>query len=171
MTADSEDAVHAAMGAFTSTVDYPLYIVTVGAPGGEKSGCLAGFVTQCSIVPPRFLVCISKLNHTFTVGEDSPGLALHLLGRGQTGLASVFAEETGDRVDKFEQCRWHPGHSGAPILDECAVWLDGSVLERRSVGDHEAFLVRPIDGGRGDHDGLLTYREAPDFTPGHPSAS
>jgi flavin reductase (DIM6/NTAB) family NADH-FMN oxidoreductase RutF len=170
MNDDSEAAVRAAMEAFTAAVDYPLYIVTVGSPSGERSGCLAGFVTQCSIIPPRFLVCISKLNHTFGVGERSSGIALHLLGRRQTELASVFAEETGDCTDKFERCRWHQGANGAPILDECAVWLDGSVLERWSVGDHEAFLMRPTNGGRGKHDGLLTYREAPDFTPGHPSS-
>ena len=158
------------MKAFTSTVDYPLYVVTVGSSSDDKSGCLAGFVTQCSIGPPRFLVCISKVNHTFAVGEGSTGIALHLLGRGQTWLASIFAEETGDCTDKFESCRWHPGMSGAPILDECAAWLDGSVLERWSVGDHEAFLMHPIGGGRGDHHGLLTYKEAPDFTPGHPAS-
>src|SRR5690606_28471984 len=47
-----------------ATFDYPLYIVTT-AVGQERSGCLIGFATQCSIHPPRFLACISKKNHTF----------------------------------------------------------------------------------------------------------
>jgi flavin reductase (DIM6/NTAB) family NADH-FMN oxidoreductase RutF len=170
ITVMAVDPTKAAMEVFTATVDYPLYVVTVGSGSGELSGCLAGFVTQCSIVPPRFLVCISKVNHTFSVGERSPGIAIHLLGHDQTELASMFAEETGDCVDKFERCRWHPGRSGAPVLEDCAAWLDGSVIGRGSVGDHEAFLMSPLAGGSGGHRGPLTYRECTDLEPGHPSA-
>jgi len=169
ITVVGEDPTKAAMEAFTSTVDYPLYVVTVGSTLGEISGCLAGFVTQCSIAPTRFMVCISKVNHTFSVGERSPGIAIHLLGRDQTELASLFAEETGDCIDKFERCRWHSGRGGAPVLDDCAAWLEGSVIGRGSVGDHEAFLMSPLAGGDGEHDGLLTYQECRDLKPGHPA--
>ena len=44
------------LATFFDRVDYPLYVVTVRSPDGEMSGCLAGFVTQCSIDPPNFLV-------------------------------------------------------------------------------------------------------------------
>src|SRR4051794_41781759 len=47
-------------------LDYPMFIVTVAA-GGERAGCLVGFATQCSINPPRFLVCLSDKNRTFRV--------------------------------------------------------------------------------------------------------
>src|SRR5688500_11613792 len=43
----------------SAKLDYPLYIVTTTAnDDGERSGCLIGFATQCSIHPPRFLACI-----------------------------------------------------------------------------------------------------------------
>jgi flavin reductase (DIM6/NTAB) family NADH-FMN oxidoreductase RutF len=67
--------------AFVERTDYPLIVVTTASPHGELSGCLAGFITQCSIEPPRFLVCISKTNHTFDVVTRSEVLALHLLGQ------------------------------------------------------------------------------------------
>jgi flavin reductase (DIM6/NTAB) family NADH-FMN oxidoreductase RutF len=35
------------------TIDYPMWIVTAAARG-ERSGCLVGFATQCSIEPVRF---------------------------------------------------------------------------------------------------------------------
>ena len=47
-------------------LDIPMFVVTA-ASGGERSGCLVGFSTQTSIDPPRFLVCISRANHTFGV--------------------------------------------------------------------------------------------------------
>ena len=151
--AASADNVTAAVDAFTGRTDYPLVIVTVAAANGGLSGCLAGFTTQCSIQPPRLLVCVSKLNHTYTAAAASRGMAVHLLGADQVDLASLFGEQTGDTVDKFEHCRWHMGSTGAPILDECAAWLEGSIIDRLGVGDHEAFVVTVVAGAAGTHTG------------------
>jgi flavin reductase (DIM6/NTAB) family NADH-FMN oxidoreductase RutF len=164
-------AIAAGMAAFTDRMDYPLFVLTVGVPDDEPSGCLAGFVTQCSIVPPRFLVCVSKVNHTFFATERSDGLALHLLGEGQTALASLFGEESGDSVSKFDYCAWSLGATGSPLLDDCAAWLECRVLDRFDVGDHRALLVRPLSGGPGNESGVLTYRNAPDFNAGHPATA
>ena len=49
-------------------LDYPIYIATTSARG-EPNGCLVGFATQCSIRPPRFLVCISDKNRTYRALE------------------------------------------------------------------------------------------------------
>jgi flavin reductase (DIM6/NTAB) family NADH-FMN oxidoreductase RutF len=165
----SSQAVDDAMDGFIAAVDYPLMVVTVGTPDGERSGCVAGFVTQCSIAPPRFLVCVSRVNHTYSVVQRAEGLALHLLGSDQVGLARLFAEQTGDRTDKFAQCDWRPGLHHAPVLSECAVWLEGSILGHTSGGDHEAYLFSPEAGGRGSHAGLLTVKRAPELHPGHPA--
>jgi flavin reductase (DIM6/NTAB) family NADH-FMN oxidoreductase RutF len=153
---------------FFERVDYAYYVVTARTDEGALGGCLAGFVTQCSIVPPNFLVCISKVNHTFDVAQRSSALGLHLLGGDQEKLARRFGEETGDLVDKFAGLDWERGQYGAPLLAESAVSLECVVLGHFSVGDHEAFLVRgtgSVDRGR---PGLLTYRTAPPLTPGHP---
>jgi flavin reductase (DIM6/NTAB) family NADH-FMN oxidoreductase RutF len=158
-----------AVNSFTDRVDHPLMVVTVADRLGSPSGCLAGFVTQCSIQPPRFLVCISKLNHTYFVAEQARYLALHLLGEDQTELASLFGEWSGDVICKFDRIGWHRGSKGAPLLNDCAAWLEGVVLDRFSVGDHEAFLMGPVSGGSGRSDGILTIKGAPDFDPGHPA--
>ncbi len=55
-----------AFEALAGSMDYPMFLVTVSA-GRDRSGCLVGFVTQCSISPPRLMVCLSKKNHTFQV--------------------------------------------------------------------------------------------------------
>ena len=123
-------------------IDYTYYVVTVRAPDAEMSGCLAGFVTQCSIDPPNFLVCISKVNRTLGVAERASGMGLHLLGPGSVNLARLFGEETGDLVDKFTSVDWRLGSTGAPLLVDAAVSMEGQVLGHFSVGDHEAFLIR-----------------------------
>lgn len=149
--------------------DYPLYVVTAAADG-ERSGCLAGFVTQCSILPPRFMVCVSKVNHTFEVAEHASGLALHLLGEYQHDLASLFGERTDDTTDKFSRCDWRNGVTGAPVLADCAAWVEGQLLTMTGVGDHEAFVISVVDGGRGPHRGHLMFSQARDLRAGHPAA-
>ena len=169
---DTPDRAHEPPGdlaAFFDRVDYPLYVVTVRSPDGEMSGCLAGFVTQCSIHPPNFLACISKANHTLRVAECSSGMGLHLLGEDQVDLAHLFGEETGDHVDKFTVVDWRLGATGAPLLVDTAVSMEGEVLGHFSVGDHEAFLMRGVRSVAGGHPGLLTYRDAPPLRPGHPA--
>lgn len=162
------DASEAAAAAMVGRLDYPMFVVTAADADGP-SGCLAGFVTQCSIHPPRFLVCVSEKNHTAPVAERSAALGLHLLGADQHDLASVFGELTGDRTDKFSGVTWHPGVTGAPILEECAAWVEGRVLGRHDLGDHVGHLVEPVDGGAGDHPGELTFSQVRDLEPGHPA--
>lgn len=164
---DELDALQSTLHTFTSSVETSFYVVTTAASDGEVAGCLVGFATQCSILPPRFLVCLSKENHTYTVASRSSCLGIHLLGEQQIELASLFGEVTGDSVDKFRECRWHRGKTGAPILDDCASWVEGSILERFDVGDHEANLIGPVDGG-GRRVRVMTYQNAPTLRPGHP---
>ncbi len=155
--------------AFFERVDYPFYVVTARAADAEMSGCLAGFVTQCSIDPPNFLVCVSKINHTFPVAERSSGMGLHFLGGDQVDLARIFGEETGDLVDKFAAVDWRLGSTGAPLLVDSAVSMEGQILGHFSVGDHEAFLMRAVRAVTGGHAGLLTFRSTPRLHPGHPA--
>ena len=158
-----------AADAFVDRTVYPLVVVTTVAADGERSGCLAGFLTQCSIDPVRFLVCISRANRTFEVVTRASVLALHLLGEDQDSEASLFGEETGDRTDKFARTRWHPGTLGVPVLDECAAWLVVGIVRRVDVGDHLGLVAYPIDGGPGTHGGVLSNRNAPPLEAGHPA--
>ena len=111
---------------FFERVDYPYYVLTVRAPDEEMSGCLAGFVTQCSIDPPNFIACISRLNHTLGVAVRSSAMGLHLLGEDQLDMARLFGEETGDAVDKFADVDWRIGTTGAPLLADVVVGARGS---------------------------------------------
>jgi len=146
-------------------LDYPMYVVTA-AVDGQRSGCLAGFTTQCSIDPVRFLVCVSKTNHTFEVARRAGTLVVHLLRGGDRELAELFGEETGDEVDKFTRCSWEAGPDGAPVLDGLD-WFAGRVLERHDVGDHEAMVLEPVAGIHGHHAPELGFQALRDLDPGH----
>jgi flavin reductase (DIM6/NTAB) family NADH-FMN oxidoreductase RutF len=154
---------------YEERLDCPYYVITVRAPDEEMSGCLATFVTQCSIDPPNFIACVSRVNHTWGVAVRSTAMGLHLLGRDQQGVARLFGEETGDVVDKFADVDWRLGTTGAPLLADVAVAVEGTILGHFSVGDHEAFLVRATRAAAGPEQGLLTVRSGPPIHPGHPA--
>lgn len=147
-------------------LDYPMLIVTA-ADGERRRGCLVGFSTQCSIDPARFLVCLSKRNATYRVARDADVLAVHFLTAVDREISELFGEQTGDQVDKFEQCEWEPGLEGVPILSAGAGYYVGRVLERRDVGDHVAFLLEPEEAEFRRGDRQLGFRDVKDMEPGH----
>lgn len=150
-----------------SLLDYPMYVVTTRADD-ESAGCLVGFTSQVSIGPPRFLVGLSKRNHTYRVAQRADHLAVHLVPRQHGELARLFGGETGDRTDKFAGCAWHSGPNGMPILDDAAGWFVGEVLSRYDVGDHVGFLLEPVAGSAPDKfEQLVTFSDVRDLDPGH----
>jgi flavin reductase (DIM6/NTAB) family NADH-FMN oxidoreductase RutF len=148
-------------------LDYPMLIVTT-ALGEDRAGCLVGFHTQCSIDPPRFLVCISRRNHTFALAARSDMLAVHFLDESNYGLASLFGEQTGDSTDKFAACSWR-AQRGLPLLIDAPAWLIGRVLRRTEFGDHTGYLLEPIEAAVDGVLHQLAYQRVKSLKPGHPA--
>jgi flavin reductase (DIM6/NTAB) family NADH-FMN oxidoreductase RutF len=149
-----------------SELDYPMFIVTA-TNGRERAGCLVGFTTQCSIDPPRFLVCLSDKNRTFRVARDADVVVVHLVPAEADPLARLFGSETGDDTDKFARCAWHEGPGGTPVLDDCANWFAGRILERVPVGDHCALLLEPFAAHSDEREDAFTFHRAKRLEPGH----
>jgi flavin reductase (DIM6/NTAB) family NADH-FMN oxidoreductase RutF len=148
-------------------LDYTMVVVTTAADG-NASGCLVGFATQTSLEPQRFLVGISKRNHTFGVAARSQHLAVHVLARRSLGLARLFGGQTGDDTDKFQHCSWHTGPAGMPILDDAPAWFVGKTLNRIELGDHLGYLLEPIAGHASRPvEKLLAFSDVGDIEPGH----
>lgn len=147
-------------------LDYPMTIVTASS-GGEKAGCLVGFATQCSIHPPRYAVWISRKNHTLAVAREAAVLAVHFPSVDDRPLAELFGHETSDEVDKFARCRWREGPAGVPVLEDCARWFAGEVVEHMPTDDHVGFVLAPIHAQSGPWMGQLGFQSAKAISPGH----
>ena len=156
---------HAAMG----QLDMPMQIVTAAAPeDGERGGCLVGFAAQCSIEPPRFMVWLSKKNHTLKIARRADVLAVHFPTPDQLDLAARFGTRSGDHVDKLASERWHQGPHGVPVLDEVPRWFAGRITERLDSGDHIAFMLEPIAGSISSGDlPQLGFQAVKHLQPGH----
>ena len=157
------------MDTLSSELEYPMVIVTTVA-GGERSGCLVGFHTQCSIKPPRWAVWISKANHTYRVGTDAAMLAVHFLSTDDHDLAELFGEETGDEVDKFARCEWTAGPEGLPLLDRIPNRIIGHVLDTVDDGcDHQLFVIDIAEEQHRHPLEQLGFQAVRGFEAGHPA--
>ncbi|MFF4173324.1 flavin reductase family protein [Streptomyces sp. NPDC001744] len=155
---------------FTDALDYPMYVVTASA-GNDRSGCLVGFASQCSIDPLRFVVWLSTANHTCRVAHRATHLAVHVLRSDRKGTAAWFGERTGDDTDTFAGVDWRPGPGGAPVLADSCAWFVGRIVGRVGGGDHVGFLLAPVEQGPPDtvRPPLLRFGDVVDLTPGHPA--
>lgn len=151
---------------FGAKLNYPMFIVTAEA-GGERSGCLVGFATQCSVHPIRFAAFISKKNHTYGVAVRAEALAIHLVPPDAFDLAQLFGGETGDEVDKFDRCSWKSGPLRSPILDGCPNWCEGPIVSSLDAGDHVCFIIDPQHGERDEEVVGLSFETAKAIAPGH----
>jgi flavin reductase (DIM6/NTAB) family NADH-FMN oxidoreductase RutF len=149
-------------------IDYPMYIVTA-LVGEERDGCLVGFTTQCSIDPPRFLVCMSDKNRTTRLVERgrADALVVHLVPEDAQHIVELFGGETGDDTDKFDRCEWTTGPEGIPLLADCPSWFAGRILERVPLGDHIGHVLEPFDGEDASAGGWFPFSRAKEMEPGH----
>ncbi len=159
---------HGTFGELVAGLEYSMFIVTVRV-GEQRAGCLAGFGSQSSIDPPRFLVCLSNKNHTYRLATSAEAMAVHFVPRQAEALARLFGGCTGDEADKFARCAWQPGPGGLPILQECRDWFVGRVLDRFDLGDHVGFLLEPIAAHRDAGGPYLSFHQARNIESGHPA--
>lgn len=152
--------------ALTASLDTPMLIVTAYAHG-ERSGCLVGFASQVSIRPKRFLVMLSKENHTYGVATDAALLGIHVLRSSDHEIAAHFGELTGDDVDKFAGIGVVEGPGRMPVIAGLD-WFAGRVLRQIDLGDHVGFLLAPHDGSAARSDEpQLGLRAVSDLDAGH----
>jgi flavin reductase (DIM6/NTAB) family NADH-FMN oxidoreductase RutF len=165
------DVVTDMQGTFHKLVgdlDYSMFVVTTVADG-ERAGCLVGFASQTSIEPPRFLVCLSRNNRTYRVARTAELLAVHFVPRRSESLARLFGGCSGDDVDKFARCAWHPGPGGVPVVEACDNWFAGRVLDQVDLGDHVGFLLEPVEAYRRHREATFEFHRAKRIEPGHPA--
>jgi flavin reductase (DIM6/NTAB) family NADH-FMN oxidoreductase RutF len=160
------DHAEDAFNQLTGELDYSMVIVTTSA-GAERAGCLVGFTTQCSVDPPRYLVCLSEKNRTFRVARDSDGVIVHFPAADELRLVELFGGESGDEIDKFARCSWHEGPMGLPLLDDCERWFAATILDRIPLGDHAGLVLAPVAAATGADRGPFPFHRAKRVDPGH----
>jgi flavin reductase (DIM6/NTAB) family NADH-FMN oxidoreductase RutF len=128
-----------------AAMDRELWVVT-GEHAGRRSGLVATFVSQASIVPelPRVVVGLARQHATWELVDAAGAFALHLLGAAQRPWVEHFGLRSGRDTDKFAGLAVRQAATGAPILADAAAWLDCRVEARLETGDRTLFLAEVV---------------------------
>jgi flavin reductase (DIM6/NTAB) family NADH-FMN oxidoreductase RutF len=142
---------------------YGVYAIGV-ANGEQRDAFTAAWVMQVSFDPLLLALSINPDNASYPLLHGGGGFTVNLLKREQLDLARRLGTRSGRDQDKLAGIRWHPGRTGAPILDETLAYLDCEVTGRTRAGDHELVLGRVVDGKILDRSAApLTYAETGDM--------
>jgi flavin reductase (DIM6/NTAB) family NADH-FMN oxidoreductase RutF len=122
-------------------------VYVVGAAHGQQRDAFtAAWVMQVSFDPLLIAVSVNPDNASYALLRDGGGFAISVLRQGQLELARRFGTRSGRDQDKLAGISWHPGRTGAPILDDAAAYFDCVLAGSMRSGDHELVLGRVVDG-------------------------
>jgi flavin reductase (DIM6/NTAB) family NADH-FMN oxidoreductase RutF len=135
---------------FTELVDPALWLVTA-AHGRDRSGLVATFVANASLVPdePRVAVGIAKHHFTWGLIDRARAFALHLVDRARPEWVRRFGLRSGREADRFAGLAPDDGATGAPLLTDAVLWSECIVEAALDTGDRSVFLGRVTRCGRG----------------------
>jgi flavin reductase (DIM6/NTAB) family NADH-FMN oxidoreductase RutF len=122
-----------------------VYVVGV-AQDEQRDAFTAAWVMQASFDPLLLALSINPQNASYSLLHGSGTFTVNVLKQGKLEVARRFGTESGKEHDKLAGVRWHPGHGGAPILDEALAYFDCELTGSLHAGDHEIVLGRVIDG-------------------------
>lgn len=122
-----------------------VYVVGV-AQDERRDAFTAAWVMQAAFDPLSLALSINQLNASYSLLHESGAFTVNVLKQGQLELARRFGTQSGRERDKLEGVRWHPGRSGAPILDEALAYFECELTGSINAGDHEVVIGRVTDG-------------------------
>ena len=122
-----------------------VYVVGV-AHGGRRNAFTAAWLMPASFDPPLLALSLNPQNASSSLVHASGAFTVSVLKRGQLELARRVGTRSGRGEDKLAGVRWHPGHSGAPVLSEALAYFDCELAASFPAGDHELVVGRVVGG-------------------------
>ncbi len=148
-------------------IPYGIYILTT-KDGGEVAAATVNFVTQTSFDPPLVVVGLKADSGAYAVLKRAGHFALNMLGKDQQGMAFAFFKPAEVDGGKISGEPFHPGSTGAPILDSTPASVECKVVQIVEQGDHHVVIGEVVDAhlrkapdGRPD-DAILAMRDLGD---------
>ena len=111
------------------------------ARGAERGGLTISSFASLSAEPPRMLACINNTAGAFALLQRGGNLAINVLAQGQAALALRFSSSSVKGEARFDEGRWGPGKSGAPVLQDAAVVFEGRIKDMIDAGSHTIVVL------------------------------
>ena len=128
-------------------IPHGVYIVGV-KQDAQLNAFTATWFTQVSFTPPLVALGIKKDSHSFEMIKAGRVFTVNLLGKEQKSIAEHFVKPATVIGEKLKDMRYHPGKTGAPILDEAIAFIECELREiANAQGDHAIVIGEVIEAG------------------------
>jgi flavin reductase (DIM6/NTAB) family NADH-FMN oxidoreductase RutF len=121
-------------------------VVTVRREAAVRAILVTSFLSV-GLDPPTVLVSIKRDGETHRLLEAARLFAVNFLHDGQDELARSLGYANDPDVRALRGVPWHSGITGAPLLDDCLVYLDCRVVEAFETRDHTLYIGMVEDVG------------------------
>lgn len=122
---------------------------------GLVHGMTASSFTSVSLDPPLVLVCVNRRHLTHRLIESQRCFGVNILAAGMHTVSDRCAGFLGEEAHWLDDLPWHPGVTGAPLLDDALAWMDCTLWSAYAGGDHTIFVGEIQGGGARGGDPLL----------------
>ncbi|ETD33296.1 flavin reductase family protein [Williamsia sp. D3] len=150
-TGNPDDSAHALDRRHFRDVlgQYPtgVTLITARSSDGDPVGMVVGTFTSVSLDPPLVGFLPDRTSTTWPKIEASGSFTANVLTSSQEDVVRAFTQKHDDRFTRFE---WVPTASGGLRLKGAAAWIDCTIEDVRSAGDHYLVLGNVKDLGDGD---------------------
>ena len=125
---------------------------------GDLGGLTVTAVMSMTAEPPRLMACINQAGVTFDLLAKSRSLCINVLSADQIEIAERFAGMTDLNLeDRFDGIDWHPGVTGAPMIDGALASFDCRVSEIIEASSHGVIIgdIQSVEMGASNASPLL----------------
>ena len=122
---------------------------------GAPVGMAINSITSVSLDPPLIAICIDNKSTTWPHIRATGAFTVSILPAHQVHAPRQFS---GPSENRFTGVGWCT-HDTGPVLDESVAWIDCTVYQEHSAGDHTIVVARALDIGTAeDGRALLFFR-------------
>jgi flavin reductase (DIM6/NTAB) family NADH-FMN oxidoreductase RutF len=116
-------------------------VITAMADGAPV-GLAVGSFSSLSLEPPLVLFCAASSSSSWPKIRAAGKFCVNILGEDQEDVCRTFASKSGD---KFAGLGWKHSALGSPLLDGVLAWIDCTVTEVVTQGDHDVVIGEVAD--------------------------
>lgn len=114
-------------------------VVTVRHSTAVRAILVTSFLSV-GLDPPTVLVSIKRDGETHRLLEAARVFAVNILHEGQAELAQSLGYANDPEARALRNIPFHVGVTGAPLLNDCACYLDCRVIEAFETRDHTLYV-------------------------------
>ncbi len=126
------------------TIPYGLYVI--GVRNEDAFHAFTGsWLSQCSLKPPRVMLGVRHGTHSLEMIEKGKVFSVNFLAKSDKKILEQFFKPTPASGNRFGEVAFHPGKTGAPVLEQATHFLECELKNIFEAGDHSIVIGEVVE--------------------------